>query len=90
MGRRLAGLRNPDYRAKEVYGWGELLRQTFAGPETQVERPVWNGGHGHKGFNWMAFEMELETHFNVRSRHYSPFPSFGPWLNSQVWWVLTK
>lgn len=83
------GLRNPDYRAKEVYGWGELVKQLFAGPRTQISRPVWNGGYGHKGFNWRRLEIEIEARFQVRRRLYSPFPLLGPWLNSQVWWVLS-
>ncbi len=94
--RTLAGLLGQnDYRHKEKYHWKELLTQFTARAETKITRPIWKAGptesprpyHGHKGFNWMAFQKEIEQRFRVQSVEFSPVPALGKWLNSQAWFV---
>ncbi len=94
--RALAGwLGQKDYRHKEIYRWKELLTQVGANADTQIARPVWKSGpqeapvpyHGHKGFNWMAFQIEIERRFTVERVTFSPVPRLGRWLNSQTWFV---
>ncbi|HEX5870224.1 MAG TPA: class I SAM-dependent methyltransferase, partial [Longimicrobium sp.] len=60
--RALAGLRGVSgYQDRERFTAGELAKMVFAGPETVIDRPVYettfpdgapNRYHGHKGFNW--------------------------------------
>lgn len=94
--RTLAGwLGQKDYRHKEKYRWKELFTQLRAEADTEIARPIWKSGpkeapipyHGHKGFNWMAFKIEIERRFVVERVTFSPVPRFGRWLNSQTWFV---
>jgi SAM-dependent methyltransferase len=93
--RALAGLRGVSgYQDRERYAPGELARMVFAGPETAIDRPVYetrfpdgapNRYHGHKGFNWRLLARRLERDFVLRDVRFSPVPALGRALNSQVW-----
>jgi 2-polyprenyl-3-methyl-5-hydroxy-6-metoxy-1,4-benzoquinol methylase len=90
------GLREYDHR--ERYTIRELVRMTVAGPETQIERTVTSAGGGetayhftgHKGFNWMQVQRELEARFAIEKRTFSPMPRLRSCLNSQVWFVCRR
>jgi len=79
-----------EYRFKERYRLGEMVRMTFAGPRTEIERPQYPGPppyHGHKGFNWHVLQQRLERNFALRTRRFSPLSWSRGWLSSQVWFV---
>lgn len=89
-----------DYRFKERYTPGELLRMVLAGEDTAIDRPVYredpvpgqvNFYHGHKGFNWRALRRRLrETGFAVEETRFSPVPRLGGVLGSQAWLSLKR
>ena len=89
--RTLAALRNlGDYKYKETYTPRELLKMTFAGPATAIERPVYHatatdpGQHGHKGFNWARIAAELSERARVEQRTFSPLSWSQGLLSSQA------
>jgi SAM-dependent methyltransferase len=87
--RRVLGWRKVgEYQHTEPYTASELLKMTFAGPETRIERPLYYGSeHPHKGFNWRNLEHRLRQLFSVEAVEFSPFSwSFGL-ASSQVWFV---
>ena len=89
--RTIAGWRGlSDYRFKERYLLGEILKMTFAGPRTLIERPLFPGStphYGHKGFNWLSLQQRLRDSFALQTRHFSPLSWSRGWLSSQVWFV---
>ncbi len=97
--RALAALRGVEgYRHRERYSAGELARMTFAGAETAIERPVYEGAfadgapnrwHGHKGFNWRALAARLRRDFAIRETRFSPVGALGSLLASQAWLVCS-
>ena len=91
--RTVAGWRGlSDYRFKERYRLREILKMTFAGPGTVIERPIFPGSpvhHGHKGFNWLSLQQRLKDSFALQARHFSPLSWSRGWLSSQVWFVCT-
>lgn len=96
LGRRLAGWRGlGDYQKSERYRPGEFWKMVFACQRTRIERPVQradfspdrpNFYHGHKGFNWRAFQAELK-HFVIVRQYFTPLGWLGGCLNSQAWFV---
>ena len=90
------GLR--EYQHRERYTIRELMRMAAAGPDTRIERNLTSAGHGeatyrftgHKGFNWMQVQRELEDRFAVERRTFSPMPKLRSSLNSQVWFVCKR
>ena len=95
--RALAALRGMEgYVDRERYTPAELLRMTFAGEDTRIERPVYTSAfasgeanvyHGHKGFNWRALRRRLRASFTVRETRFSPLGTPGGLLDSQAWFV---
>jgi hypothetical protein len=92
----VTGLR--EYGHRERYTIRELVRMAVAGPDTQIERTVTSAGigdaayrfTGHKGFNWMQVQREIEARFAIEQRTFSPMPRLGSCLNSQVWFVCRR
>lgn len=93
LGRALAGLRGlGDYRHRERYSPVEFARGLFG---LGVRRVMLEGRgpngpyryYGHKGFDYRDVARELETHFTIVRRLYSPMPALGRFLNSQAWFV---
>jgi SAM-dependent methyltransferase len=90
------GLR--EYQHRERYTVRELVRMVAAGPDTRIERNLTSAGHGdtayrftgHKGFNWMQVQRELEDRFAIERRTFSPMPKLRSSLNSQVWFVCRR
>jgi SAM-dependent methyltransferase len=89
--RTVAGWRGlSDYRFKERYNLREILKMTFAGPHTAIERPIFPGSspsYGHKGFNWRSLQERLKRGFALQTRQFSPLSWSRGWLSSQVWFV---
>ncbi len=87
-----------EYDHRERYTIREFVRMAAAGPETQIERIVSSAGDGeaayhftgHKGFNWMQVQRELEARFAIERRTFSPMPRLRSCLNSQVWFVCRR
>lgn len=88
-----------EYSTRERYRPLELMRMVFAGANTRFAREEVVGHTsdgrvtrytGHKGFNWLALERQIEATFAIERRLFSPFPLLGAWLNSQVWFVCRK
>ncbi len=42
----------------------------------------------HLGFDFRALEQKLRQHFKVEKKRFSPFPSLGAALNSEVYFIL--
>lgn len=90
------GLR--EYQHRERYTIRELVRMAAAGPDTRIERSLTTAGDGgaayrftgHKGFNWMQVQRELEDRFAIEHRTFSPMPKLRSGLNSQVWFVCRR
>jgi hypothetical protein len=90
------GLR--EYAHRERYTIRELMRMAAAGPDTRIDRIVTSAGHGdsqyrftgHKGFNWLHVQRELEERFAIERRTFSPMPQLRSCLNSQVWFVCRR
>ncbi|HEY8280340.1 MAG TPA: methyltransferase domain-containing protein [Bdellovibrionota bacterium] len=87
------------YEHREKYTVGELLKMLFAGARTKITRPVYEtvlpGGqkiawHGHKGFNWREFGLELHEEFVPESRAFTPLSFTGGLCSSQAWFVCRK
>ncbi|MDE3053990.1 MAG: class I SAM-dependent methyltransferase [Gemmatimonadota bacterium] len=85
-----------DYRHREHYRPGELLRMLAAGDDVRVERPLYettfasgapNRYHGHKGFNWRAMRRRAACSFRVVETRFSPVSWLGPQFASQAWFV---
>jgi 2-polyprenyl-3-methyl-5-hydroxy-6-metoxy-1,4-benzoquinol methylase len=80
-----------EYAYRERYRPGELARMVLATEHTAIARPEYEGKHsrftGHKGFNWRRLHRSLEQRFAIERRLFSPMPTLGSWLNSQVWFV---
>ena len=95
-GAAVMGLR--EYQHRERYTIRELMRMVAAGPDTRIERNLTSAGQGettyrftgHKGFNWMQLQRELEDCFTIERRTFSPMPKLRCWLNSQVWFVCRR
>ena len=94
VARRVAGWRNlGDYKWTERYRWGELLRMTFAGWKTKIERPVHcrvrddptTASHGHKGFNWRTLREKVRGFMTVERTRFTPLGWTGGLLSSQCW-----
>jgi SAM-dependent methyltransferase len=88
-----------EYSTRERYRAGELFRMLRAGAETKFPRAEYSGSGpdgratrftGHKGFNWRALQRLVERRFEIERRLFSPLPLFGPWMNSQVWFLCRK
>ena len=95
----LAMTRFPGYQYREKYSFRELCSMIFASSKTKVQRPIYSTvdskgskreWHGHKGFNWKAFEKELENDFFVESIHFTPCDFGNGWFSSQVWFLCRK
>jgi len=90
------GLR--EYQHRERYTIRELARMVAAGADTRIARNLSSAGHGdgayrftgHKGFNWMQVQRELEDRFTIERRTFSPMPGLRSGLNSQVWFVCRR
>ena len=90
------GLR--EYQHRERYTIRELARMVMAGPDARIARNLTSAGDGdtayrftgHKGFNWMQVQRELEDRFTIEHRTFSPMPRLGSSLNSQAWFVCTR
>lgn len=95
--RAFAGWRGVgDYRGKERYRLGELLKMTFAGPGTKLPRTAYplnlgDGGtystHLHKGFNWKALVPRIAERFDISATEFTPMGWSRGWLSSQAWIV---
>jgi 2-polyprenyl-3-methyl-5-hydroxy-6-metoxy-1,4-benzoquinol methylase len=82
--RRIAGWRGiGDYKWTESYSFSELIKMLFARAETSIQRPLYDGSHTHKGFNWHALESEIKRCFHITEKRFSP----SSILRSQVWFV---
>ena len=46
--------------------------------------------HDHKGFNWMALGERFRRRFVLERTLASPLSWLGPYLATQVWFVLRK
>jgi len=94
--RRVAGWRGiGDYPGTSSYTLGEYWRSLWAGDVQHLQRPVFAGANGttfhdHKGFNWMALRNKLTTRFTLEATVASPIRWLGPYLATQVWFVLRK
>lgn len=95
LARALAGWRRlGDYQHRERYSPIEFTRACFGG---RVRRVALEGRgpngvyryYGHKGFDYREVARELEAHFTIERRLYSPMRPLGPLLNSQAWFVCT-
>lgn len=94
--RHLAGWRGlGGYQWTEGYRIDEFWKMVFAGAHSRIERPVHRLDltpdrpsifHGHKGFNWRAFQAELKD-FVIMRRCFTPLVWLGGCFNSQVWFV---
>jgi 2-polyprenyl-3-methyl-5-hydroxy-6-metoxy-1,4-benzoquinol methylase len=84
-----------DYRHRETYSPRELIAASLARPrlaraEYDVQTPSGRMRYcGHKGFDWRILEQEIVRRFTVTERRFTPMPSLGAVLNSQVWFVCT-
>lgn len=93
--RTLASWRNiGDYKGKERYRPGELLRMTFAGERTEIPRPAYSfeyapglnaESHGHKGFNWKVLRRRIGRDLEVVRTRFSPLGWTGGLFSSQAW-----
>lgn len=97
LGRTIAGWRGiGDYRTKETYRPGELLKMLFAGPTTTLPRQTWPMGlsdgvtvetHLHKGFNWKTLAEQVAERFEVARPQFTPMGWSRGLLSSQAWIV---
>lgn len=87
--RRVLGWRKVgEYEFTEPYTPLELLKMTFAGPATRIERPLYHGvEHPHKGFNWRRLDARLRQLFAVESLAFSPFSWSRGLASSQAWFI---
>ena len=95
--RTVAGWRGlGDYKYREKYTVGEIVRMVFAGEKTAIDRPVYTAEfsteqridfHGHKGFNWRALRVRLRQEFTITEIRFSPLGWLGGYLSSQAWFV---
>jgi SAM-dependent methyltransferase len=95
--RALAGWRgSAEYRQRERYSLAETWAMLSATTEPPLTRPVYevrsasgvpHRYHGHKGFNWRALRLRVETRFTVQRTFFSPLPALGSLLNSQAWFL---
>lgn len=85
-----------DYRTKERYHFGELLKMIFAGPGTTLPRPAYpmqlgegrvDATHLHKGFNWKALLPRIANRFDLSPTEFSPMGWSRGLLCSQAWIV---
>jgi SAM-dependent methyltransferase len=75
------------FQRESEYSLKELLLTSFLGkPAKKPDDPH----PTHKGFDFRELERELYLHFKVYEKSFSPFPSLPWWLNSQVFYSLTK
>jgi SAM-dependent methyltransferase len=95
LARALAGMRGlGDYRYRERYSAIEFARALLG---LGTRRVVIDGRgpdgpylyHGHKGFDYRDVGRELDVHFTIARRVFTPMKPFGPFLNSQAWFVCT-
>jgi SAM-dependent methyltransferase len=89
-GRRALG----DYAHRERYSPIEMMRSVVgaAVPRVRIEREGPEGRYayyGHKGFDFRDLERELAERMVIARRLFTPLPVFGPFLNSQAWFVCT-
>ena len=98
--RTLAGWRRlGDYRTRETYRSGELLKMALARAGTTIERPMHRfeyapgretEAHGHKGFNWKALRSQVGARFAIERTAFSPLGWSRGWCSSQVWLVAVR
>ncbi len=94
--RRIAGWRGiGDYPGTSPYTPGEYWTSVFASSQPHLARPIHGTDgprpfHDHKGFNWMVLRRRLKRQFVVERTLASPVPWLGPYLATQVWFVLRK
>ena len=98
--RTIAGWRRlGDYRTRETYRPGELIKMAFAGERTRVERPMhrfefapgrMTEAHGHMGFNWKALRSQVRARFPIERTDFSPLGWSRGWCSSQDWLVATR
>ncbi len=95
LARALAGMRGlGDYRYRERYSPIEFARALLG---LGTRRVVIDGRgadgpylyHGHKGFDYRDVGRELDVHFTITRRAFTPIKPCGPFLNSQAWFVCT-
>lgn len=89
----------PGYRYRETYSFRDFISMLFASSDTKIARPVYSSKdakgarrewHGHKGFNWKAFEKELEKDYFIESIHFTPVEFANGLFSSQVWFHCRK
>jgi 2-polyprenyl-3-methyl-5-hydroxy-6-metoxy-1,4-benzoquinol methylase len=90
--RTIAGWRAfGDYKYRERYRLGELLRMVFATEQTAIQRELYPFGEGfchmHKGFKWRSFRAQISARFNLAETHFSPLEGLGGLVSSQAWFV---
>ena len=73
---------------------GNILAAFLGRPP--IQRPIAEISPGvayhfhHLGFDYRALERLLKVKFQVVEKWYSPFPTFGAVLNSEVYFLLRK
>ena len=82
-----------DYKYYERYAFSDALRMTFAGTNTQIERPVYQdkdgSSHSHFGFNWRALRSTIGRFLTIDQTLFSPFGFSGGFFSSQAWFVCS-
>ncbi len=83
-----------EYKWTEASSLRELLEMTFANEHTRLERPIYDVDgdpsaryHSHKGFNWRALRLRLQSYFDVEHTAFSPLPWSRGLASSQAWFV---
>lgn len=95
LARAVAGLRRlGDYQYRERYSPFEFARAVLGRgvPRVALEGRGPAGPYryyGHKGFDYRVVVRELQAHFTIVRRLYSPMRPLGPFLNSQAWFACT-
>jgi len=93
--RRLAGWQKiGHYPGTTSYTFAEMMRAICARDVQHLQRPVFDTGsgpfHDHKGFNWMVLRKRLARQFEIERVLCSPFPSLGPHLATQAWFICRR
>jgi 2-polyprenyl-3-methyl-5-hydroxy-6-metoxy-1,4-benzoquinol methylase len=87
------------YEQREKFRWIELLKMLFASKNTKIDRPIYSQKlesgeiqewHGHKGFNWRQFRLEIAQKFDLEEIYYTPIDHFNGFFSSQVWFICRK
>ncbi len=86
--RKMAGWRNlSDYKYYEKYSFRNAWKMIFANSKTQLDRPIYGGGHTHYGFNWLRLKLKIKEKLIVESVDYSPLGWLRGICSSQVWFT---